>query len=374
VNPVEIIDNEIMFCKGDSIYVSGEYQTQPGIYSDTLTTAMGCDSIIRTSISFYPSEIMQKALSICAGESVLIGGVFATESGIYFDTLISQNGCDSIIQTKLTVNKIEKAQQFITICQGEGVLIAGEYHTEPGIYLDSLTSINGCDSIVSYVLSVLPGFYSEKAYSICEGDSVFAGGAYQTTSGTYLDYYNSLSGCDSIVTNIITVSPLPVSDFYMTEDGPGDLNFQCFDLSQNASSWIWYFGDGQTSTEANPIHDYSNFDTYTVKLIVKNGCGIDTSIQILALEAKYDFYNAFSPNNDGKNDHWEIPVMDYYPDNQVTIINRWGVVVWKTEDYNNISNRFIGENMDGEKLGDGTYFYILEYDRTEQRGWVFIER
>jgi hypothetical protein len=58
----------------------------------------------------------------------------------------------------------------------------------------------------------------------------------------------------------------------------------------------------------------------------------------------------------------------------VTIINRWGVLVWKTDDYNNETNRFIGENMNGDKLGDGTYYYILEYDRTEQRGWVFIER
>jgi hypothetical protein len=30
--------------------------------------------------------------------------------------------------------------------------------------------------------------------------------------------------------------------------------------------------------------------------------------------------------------------------------------------------------MNGDKLGDGTYYYIVEYDRTEQRGWVFIER
>jgi gliding motility-associated-like protein len=160
----------------------------------------------------------------------------------------------------------------------------------------------------------------------------------------------------------------------MTEDGPGDLNFQCFDLSQNATSWLWNFGDGQTSIESNPIHDYNQFDTYTVMLTATNACGTDTSIQILALEGNFEFYNGFSPNDDGKNDYWAIPILDYYPDNLVTIINRWGVVVWKTEDYNNLTNRFTGLNMNGEKLGDGTYFYILEYDRTEQRGWVFIER
>ena len=49
----------------------------------------------------------------------------------------------------------------------------------------------------------------------------------------------------------------------------------------------------------------------------------------------FEFYNGFSPNGDGKNDYWEIPMLEFYPNNTVTIINRWGVEVWKQDDYDN---------------------------------------
>jgi gliding motility-associated-like protein len=374
VNPVEIIDYNLMFCEGDSVFVYGQFQSEPGIYYDTLTTNLGCDSIIRTTLDFYPAEISTIHTSICSGDSILLGGIYVMNSGVYFDTLTSQYGCDSIVKTTLIVLKTFNSFQEISICQGDSILIAGEYQDQTGIYIDEQQTILGCDSITTYSLTINSGYHKEISVSICEGDSVLIGSVYEEASGVYAEYYSSVNGCDSIVTTTLNVNPYPVSDFYMTEDGPGALNFQCFNLSQNATDWIWDFGDGATSNESDPIHDYETFDTYTVTLVASNGCGVDTSIQILALELNVEFYNALSPNDDGKNDYWLIPILDYWPDNVVTIINRWGVVVWKTDDYNNETNHFIGENMNGDKLGDGTYYYILEYDRTEQRGWVFIER
>ncbi len=374
VNPVEIIDFELTFCHGDSVYVYGELQTESGVYYDTLSTNLGCDSIIRTTLNFLPEIITTVNLGICHGDSVLLGGNYVSLPGIYLDTLQTQNGCDSIIQTKLKVYKTYNMLQSISICEGDSIFLAGDFRYETGIYIDSLISNRGCDSIISYALIVSPNFQNENSISICEGDSIFIGGAYQTTAGVYTDLLTSINGCDSLVTTTLNVTPLPISEFNMTEDGPGALNFQCFNNSQYATEWIWNFGDGQTSIESDPIHEYATFDSYTVMLLASNECGVDTSIQILALEPIIDFYNALSPNGDGKNEYWKIPLLDYWPDNVVTIINRWGVVVWKTEDYNNSTNRFVGENMNGEKLGDGTYYFILEYDRTEKRGWVFIER
>jgi gliding motility-associated-like protein len=87
-----------------------------------------------------------------------------------------------------------------------------------------------------------------------------------------------------------------------------------------------------------------------------------------------DFYNGFSPNNDGSNDYWNIPILNYFADNKVTIINRWGNEVWLTKNYDNEINRFEGKNKNGDELSDGTYFYIIKYGEEEKRGWVFIKR
>jgi gliding motility-associated-like protein len=91
-------------------------------------------------------------------------------------------------------------------------------------------------------------------------------------------------------------------------------------------------------------------------------------------EVSFDFFNGFSPNGDGINDWWNIPILGKYPQNSVVIINRWGDEVWKRDNYDNNSVVFKGENMNGNELPDGTYFYIIQYGKIEKRGWVFIKR
>jgi gliding motility-associated-like protein len=91
-------------------------------------------------------------------------------------------------------------------------------------------------------------------------------------------------------------------------------------------------------------------------------------------EGSFLFFNGFSPNGDGINDWWKIPVLNDYPINTVVIINRWGGEVWKKDNYDNKNIVFKGENMNGNDLPDGTYYYIIQYNKTEKRGWVYIKR
>jgi PKD repeat protein len=48
------------------------------------------------------------------------------------------------------------------------------------------------------------------------------------------------------------------------------------DQSTNAAGYLWDFGDGNTSTDQNPVHTYSSNGSYSVKLLVNNGCGLDS--------------------------------------------------------------------------------------------------
>ena len=91
-------------------------------------------------------------------------------------------------------------------------------------------------------------------------------------------------------------------------------------------------------------------------------------------EVDFDFFNGFSPNGDGINDSWTIPILANYPKNTVEIINRWGNEVWKRDNYDNKNVVFNGNNMNGNELPDGTYYYIIQYNNIEKRGWVFIKR
>jgi large repetitive protein len=61
--------------------------------------------------------------------------------------------------------------------------------------------------------------------------------------------------------------------------------------------------------------------------------------------------NVFTPNGDGFNDHFYIPNIEYYPNSNMMIFNRWGRKVYQSTNYQG--------DWDGEKCADGVYYYVL---------------
>src|SRR4030095_14344201 len=101
----------------------------------------------------------------------------------------------------------------ISICSGD-----------PGVYIDTLTATNGCDSIVIFNVSVLPPIIYTIDTSICEGDT-FNG---ISLSGTYMDTLIAENGCDSIV--IIKIQVVPLNSLAETHElCPGE---EIYGLSQ----------------------------------------------------------------------------------------------------------------------------------------------
>lgn len=89
-------------------------------------------------------------------------------------------------------------------------------------------------------------------------------------------------------------------------------------------------------------------------------------------------YNGVTPDNDGMNDYFIIDNINYFPNNNVTIYNRWGRKIYETTSYDSNGNVFKGYAEGkgivnkGEKLPSGTYYYVVEYlyDRDGQNQWV----
>ena len=81
----------------------------------------------------------------------------------------------------------------------------------------------------------------------------------------------------STISKQVTVIPNtpPVADFTANpSSGNATLTVQFTDMSSsNTLSWSWQFGDGATSTQQNPVHDYTTAGNYTATLTVCNNCG-----------------------------------------------------------------------------------------------------
>jgi gliding motility-associated-like protein len=120
---------------------------------------------------------------------------------------------------------------------------------------------------------------------------------------------------------------------------------------------------------ANYCHS-SKPDVFQYALCTNGGC--DTaSVSVIVVCDKIKVFNAFSPNNDGVNDYFVIEGIENFPNNTVTIYNRWGSEVMKTKGY---KNDWAGQ-WNGSHLPDGTYFYIFEDgEGNQQSGYVQIQR
>ncbi|WP_375034675.1 gliding motility-associated C-terminal domain-containing protein [Flavobacterium sp. LAR06] len=131
----------------------------------------------------------------------------------------------------------------------------------------------------------------------------------------------------------------------------------------------------QVSMIADPLKAYGVFTLARVKRVDDPACG----------GKKIVVYNAVSPNEDGINDYFNVAGIEGCASSSVQIYNRWGVKVYETSAYNTSGNVFRGFSEGratvnrGEKLPDGTYFYILDYvndngKKVNKAGYLYISQ
>ena len=199
--------DSLSICSGDSALIAGNYESTSGTYRDTLTAQAGCDSVAVMELTIIPTLANTiDSIGICTGDSAMLAGVYQTTSGVYYDTLQTAAGCDSIVETHLTVDNVIYSYDSLSICSGDSALIAGNYESTSGTYRDTLTAQAGCDSVAVMELTIIPTLANTiDSIGICTGDSAMLAGAYQTTSGVYYDTLQTAAGCDSIVETHLTV-------------------------------------------------------------------------------------------------------------------------------------------------------------------------
>ena len=92
-------------CNGDSVFSGANFYSQQGVFIDTLTSGLGCDSIVTSNISVLPLSYFSLVDTVCFFYEY--NGITYTQSGVYNQVLTSSNGCDSIITLDLNVKQVD---------------------------------------------------------------------------------------------------------------------------------------------------------------------------------------------------------------------------------------------------------------------------
>ena len=206
VNPVATTPLSATICSNEAYDFHGRDLTQAGTYSDTLQTVNGCDSVIILTLAVNPVATTPLSATICSNETYDFHGRDLTHAGIYSDTLQTINGCDSVIVLTLSVNPIATTPLSATICSNETYNFHGRDLTHAGTYRDTLQTINGCDSVIILTLAVNPVYHDIINAAICEGGVYTENGFNESEAGTYTQNLQTVNDCDSIVTLNLTVN------------------------------------------------------------------------------------------------------------------------------------------------------------------------
>lgn len=126
------------------------------------------------STNTYP-----ESATICNGEEYEFANKILTKSGVYYDTLTAVNGCDSIIELTLTVSPVNEIQKYDTIDAGESYDFFGQILTETGTYKHYVPAGAYCNLVIMNLYVKQPSVVVSVQSSNPSLGTVIGGGTYE---------------------------------------------------------------------------------------------------------------------------------------------------------------------------------------------------
>ena len=360
----------------------------------------------------YPSPAFQWQRSFDEGKTWVDINNATTNStphtelagGFYYYRYLLSGDADNLDNSKCRVNSNVKIVRVVpkfytitdTLCLGLGYQVENTVYRETGIYIDSLTSSLGCDSIVTLNLTILPDNGIEATFTTtppsCDGyqDASIAVEqikdgypTYQITldkqtflnegifselsAGNYLITIKDRYGC-TLERNVIIENPelfvINIGQDTTIELGESiglgfETNYQLQDLK-----WFPESAVACTQNCLNQALTPTLTQTYTAIATSEVGCQAIDSILVTVLDTrKVYFPNIFSPNNDGENDFFNV--FGSQPNVQkilsLKLLDRWGNLIYTQHDVPiNDTNQGWDGRFKGEVMVNGIYTYLAE--------------
>jgi gliding motility-associated-like protein len=358
-----------------------------GSYSISIS-ANGCSSTTQTAILNDPPipnapviNLIPNTTNLCVGDTIVLTAI--GQSGATY-TWTNPSGCGTITTNTTSINSITMN------CSGSYTVTQ---------------TVAGCispSSSVTLTVNQNPTINAGNDVTICKGASIQLNASSNATNiqwtpantlssstilnpvstplstTTYTVTATNAAGCKS--TDQITISLYNlVADISCNPDnGKPPLSVAFANNSIGADSYLWNFGNGDSSVLVTPVYTYENSGEYDVTLIVKNNFGcIDTATCKVIVDVISSFMvpNIFSPNGDGINDVFKADGIGL-SSVKAQIYNRWGALIYEWDDVN---GKWDGKAKNGSASPDGVYFFIIEakgLDGKEyfEKGHVTLQR
>jgi gliding motility-associated-like protein len=355
VNPTSTGTMTQSICSNQTFLFNGVNLNISGTYLDTFTNYISCDSVVTLNLTVIPINGSVKDTVICFGESYLFNGVFRNTTGTYLDTFTNIRGCDSVVRLNLVAMPYLSATLNRYMCDNQTYFFNGVSLTSTSTYLDTLLSINGCDSFITLNLLVYPTSTVNIYDSICEGQSIIFNGLSLDTAGIYADTQSTIYGCDSIIYMYLTVHPNPIVVINAGNDTSITIGQSVILKASGATSYLWDNLSNSIYQTVTPTATSIYYVTGSDTFLCENTDTILITVYELVDTSKLVIPSAFSPNGDGVNDIFRVLGSINLEFSNMSIFNRWGEKVFES---NLLEDGWDG-NFRGRAQPSGTYVYYI---------------
>ena len=189
-------------CPTTSYFFKGQNRSAAGDYRDTLITFSGCDSIVLLHLVNLPTIFKEITVTKCTQAGYLFNGQNLSRAGDYEATFRTAAGCDSTVLLHLINSNAVAGETTVYKCAQNCYTFNGLCQRLAGDYLDTLTTANGCDSVITLHLLNYPSALKTIDTTTCLGTPITIDGRSFSTANTYMitKPNGSFRGCDSVIT------------------------------------------------------------------------------------------------------------------------------------------------------------------------------
>ncbi len=288
--------------------------------------------------------------------------------GTYLVVLNVPDGC---ISSKVYNVRIPPyyADYGTSICEGETFAIENSAWDQTGTYETKISAVDGCDSIITLNLEVIPTTYSTLEQSFCEGDTFTFLDVIADSEGFYSSTLINTRGCDSIFSFFLEEIPMTdgieISPFFDVLLGDIiDLQPDSYDPELIIFSWI---DDDDIILSTEPILEGlqpTAATSYTITAEDQYGCSVMQEVMVRIDRSSVNIYtpNIFSPDGNGVNDYFKFQSGNALASvEQFVIFDRWGNLLYNQENITDFNNLLGWDGLfEGKEAVQGVYGWMVK--------------
>ena len=257
--------------------VNGQTYNSTGIYIDSAISISGCIHTEILNLTIDNNSTNTESVVACDSYYWPVDGQIYNTTGIYTNVITNPSGCIQTEILDLNINYSETTYEEITFCNGDSIIINGNIYYNPGLYTDQYLTVNGCDSIVQTMISVLPTVSNNQNIVLCEGDSIQIGTNIYTSSGLFIDTTTGINNCDSIIYSNIELSNIQIEIILNNNQLTTNI------INGIANNYIW--NNGQTGSSIQ----IDSSGMYWCLVTDVNGCISDTAFYNYTVNSTNNF-------------------------------------------------------------------------------------